>query len=98
MVFVRLAAVFTPLHAAMAAELGLAYVFALWASLSLIDNHWPVFWVCTAFIAAMVLVLEGSPVLWLLQGAVAVASAPVFHVAAPSWPNALLRVGLNLTE
>ncbi len=96
--FQSLAAEITPRHAARAAVLGLTYIFALWASLSLIDNHWPVFWVCNAFIAAMVLLLEGSPVLWMMLGAVAVASAPFFHVAAPNWPNALLRVALNLGE
>ncbi|MGZ6013283.1 MAG: ATP-binding protein [Caulobacteraceae bacterium] len=95
---VRAAADITPRHATRAAALGAAYLVALWASLSLIDNHWPVFWVCNAFIAAMVLVLEGSPVLWLALGAAAVASAPFFHMAAPSWPNALLRVALNLGE
>jgi signal transduction histidine kinase/ActR/RegA family two-component response regulator len=96
--FARVAAEITPRRATRAAILGLAYVFALWANLSLIDNHWPAFWICNAFIAAMVLVLEGSPALWIIVGAAAVASIPFFHVAAPTWPNALLRVALNLGE
>src|SRR5437763_3985755 len=95
---VRAAADITPRHAIGAAVLGAAYIIALWSSLSLMDNHWPVFWVCNAFIAAMVLALEGSPVLWLVLGAAAVASAPFFHMAAPSWPNTLLRVALNFGE
>jgi signal transduction histidine kinase/ActR/RegA family two-component response regulator len=94
----RLAAEITPRHAARAAVLGLSYVIALWASLSLIDNHWPTFWVCNAFIAAMVLLLEGSPVLWFMLGAAAMASAPFLHMTASSWPNALLRTFLNLGE
>jgi signal transduction histidine kinase/ActR/RegA family two-component response regulator len=96
--FAGLAAEITPRHAARAAVLGLAYVIALWASLSLLDEHWPVFWVCNAFIAAMVLVLEGSPALWIILGAAAVASVPFFRVAAPDWTSAVLRVALNLGE
>jgi signal transduction histidine kinase/CheY-like chemotaxis protein len=94
----RLAAEITPRHAARAAVLGLSYVFALWASVSLIDNHWPTFWVCNAFIAAMVVLLEGSPVLWFMLGAAAAASTPFLHLSAPTWPNALLRMVLNLGE
>jgi signal transduction histidine kinase/CheY-like chemotaxis protein len=96
--FVRLASEIPPRHAARAPALGLAYVFALWAGLSLNDHHWPAFWVCNAFIAAMVLVLEGSPALWLILGATAVASLPFFHQTSASWGNALLRVALNLGE
>ncbi|HEY4031306.1 MAG TPA: histidine kinase dimerization/phospho-acceptor domain-containing protein, partial [Caulobacteraceae bacterium] len=96
--FVSLAAEITPRHAARAAVLGLAYVFTLWASLSLNEHQWPVFWVCNAFIAAMVLLLEGSPVLWMMLGAAAVVSVPFFHLTSPSWGNALLRVALNLGE
>ena len=94
----RLTADITPRHAMRAAVLGPAYLFALWASLALIDNHWPVFWVCNAFIAAMVLLLEGSPVLWLMLGGAAVASALFFDMALHNWGNALLRMALNLGE
>jgi signal transduction histidine kinase/CheY-like chemotaxis protein len=94
----RLAVEITPRHATRAAVLGLSYVFALWASVSLIDNHWPTFWVCNAFIAAMVLLLEGSPLLLLSLCAVAVVSTIFLHMAAPTWGNAMLRMVLNLGE
>jgi hypothetical protein len=94
----RLAAEITPRHATRAAVLGLTYVFAVWASLSLIDNHWPAFWVCNAFVAAMVLLLEGSPLLWIMLGLAAVVSTPFLHMTSPSWANAALRMVLNLGE
>jgi hypothetical protein len=93
-----LSANITPRHAARAAILGVTYLLALWASTSLIDNHWPAFWVCNAFIAAMVLLLEGSPLLWVSYGAVAVASTIFLHVSSPSWGNAMLRMAFNLGE
>jgi signal transduction histidine kinase/CheY-like chemotaxis protein len=94
----RLAAEITPRHAMRAAVLGQAYVFAVWASVALVDDHWPAFWVCNAFVAAMVVVLEGSPLLWIMLGAAAVVSAPLLHLSSPSWPTALLRTALNLGE
>ena len=81
-----------------AAVLGPAYLFALWASLALIDNHWPVFWVCNAFIAAMVLLLEGSSALWFMLGGAAVASALFFDMALHDWGSALFRMVLNMGE
>jgi signal transduction histidine kinase/ActR/RegA family two-component response regulator len=92
------AADITPRHATRAAALGLSYIFALWASLALIDDHWPAFWVCNAFMAAMVLLLEGSPLLWIMLGVAAVAATPIFHLFSPTWATALLRMGLNLGE
>ena len=46
----------------------------------------------------MVLLLEGSPLLWIMLGAAAVVSAPLLHLASPSWGTALLRTALNLSE
>ena len=94
----RLAAEITPRHAARAAVLGQAYVFALWASVALVDNHWPAFWVSNAFVAAMVVLLEGSPLLWIMLGAAAVVSASLLHLSSPMWGVALLRTVLNLGE
>jgi signal transduction histidine kinase/CheY-like chemotaxis protein len=94
----RLAADITPRHAKRAAVLGLAYVLALWASLALIDNHWPTFWVCNAFVAAMVLLLEGSPLLWMSLAAAAVLTTFFLHMTAPTWANAALRMPFNLGE
>jgi signal transduction histidine kinase/ActR/RegA family two-component response regulator len=94
----RLAAEITPRHAVRAAVLGQAYVFAVWASVALIDDHWPAFWVCNAFVAAMVVLLEDSPLLWIMLGAAAVVSAPLLHLASPSWGTTLLRTALNLGE
>jgi signal transduction histidine kinase/CheY-like chemotaxis protein len=93
-----LSADITPRHAARAAILGISYVLAIWASLALIDNHWPAFWVCNAFVAAMVLLLEGSPLLWVSLGGVAVVSTIFLHMTAPTWPNAMLRMVFNLGE
>ncbi len=92
-----LSADITPRHATRAAVLGLGYVFALWASVALIDDHWPAFWVCNAFVAAVVVLLEGSPLLWMMLAGAVVISVPVFHLASP-WNTAVLRVALNLGE
>src|SRR4051794_34086064 len=94
----RLAGDITPRHATRAAVLGSAYVVAIWASLALIDNHWPAFWVCNAFVAAMVVLLEGSSLLWMSLGVVAVVSTLFLHIAAPTWGNAVLRMVFNLGE
>src|SRR3569832_1439884 len=94
----RLAGDITPRHARRAAVLGIAYVLAIWASLALIDNHWPAFWVCNAFVAAMVLLLEGSALLPISLVAVAVVSTIFLHMTAPTWGNAMLRMMFNLGE
>jgi signal transduction histidine kinase/ActR/RegA family two-component response regulator len=93
-----LSATITPRHATRAAVLGLSYVVALWASLALIDNHWPAFWVCNAFIAAMVLMLEGSPLLWIMLAGAAMITVPFFHMSSSSWGTCFLRMLLNLGE
>jgi signal transduction histidine kinase/ActR/RegA family two-component response regulator len=93
-----LSADITPRHATRAAVLGVSYIVAIWASVALIDDHWPAFWVCNAFVAAMVLLLEGSPLLWIMLAGVAVISAPFYHLSSPSWGTAVLRIVLNLGE
>jgi signal transduction histidine kinase/CheY-like chemotaxis protein len=88
-----------PKKAGTATLLFVAYAIALWASLSLdTPSHWPAFWVCNAFIAAMVVLLEGSPVLWLTVALASVATAPLMHTVATAWSNAFLRVLLNVGE
>jgi len=90
---------FLPKKAGAASVLVLAYVVALWASLSVdTPSHWPAFWVCNAFIAAMVLLLEGSPVLWAALAVTILVSEPMFREVAGGWTNGFLRVVLNVGE
>jgi signal transduction histidine kinase/ActR/RegA family two-component response regulator len=93
-----LSADITPRHATRAAVLGVSYVLAVWASVALIDDHWPAFWVCNAFVSAMVLLLEGSPLLWIMLAGAAAISVPFFHLSSPTWGTAVLRVVLNFGE
>jgi signal transduction histidine kinase/ActR/RegA family two-component response regulator len=82
-----------------AAALGAAYLLALWGSLSVATpDHVPLFWLCNAFIAAMVVLVEDRRVLTLAAGLAAVLSLLLFRATMPSWSFAFNRAAANLIE
>jgi signal transduction histidine kinase/CheY-like chemotaxis protein len=98
--FIRLGAIpALPKKAGAAAILTLGYLIALWASLSLTtSDRVPLFWLCNAFIAAMVVMLDDSPVLRPTLVLTGLLSIPVFRANTPDYAFALTRTALNMSE
>jgi signal transduction histidine kinase/ActR/RegA family two-component response regulator len=81
-----------------AAFLCAAYLLTLGASLALAPRSGiPPFWPCTAFIAAMVLLLDRR-LLWIGLAVALVGSAPLLMRYSPTWQIAAFRVVFNLAE
>jgi signal transduction histidine kinase/CheY-like chemotaxis protein len=80
------------------AFLSAAYLLTLWASLVLTPRTGvPPFWPCTAFVAAMALLLDRR-LLWIGVAVAAVTSTPLLMHYSPTWPIAVFRVVFNLGE
>ena len=75
-----------------------AYLLTLAASLALtLRGGIPPFWPCTAFIAAMVLLVDRR-VLWVGLAVAAAGSTPLLMHYSPTWQIAVFRVVFNLGE
>jgi signal transduction histidine kinase/CheY-like chemotaxis protein len=85
-------------HALISAFLCAAYLLTLGASLALTPRGGiPPFWPCTAFIVAMVLLLERR-VLWIGLAVALVGSAPLLMRYSMRWEITTFRVFFNLGE
>jgi signal transduction histidine kinase/CheY-like chemotaxis protein len=82
-----------------AVVLFLTYLVALWASSSLTTpDHMPLFWLCDAFIAAMVVALGDSPVLRPTLILTCLCTIPIMREFTPNYAYALSRTALNMGE
>ena len=89
----------SPKKAGTAGVLCLTYLLALWASLSLTTaDYVPLFWLCNAFIAAMVIALADSPFLAPTLALAFACTIPVMRAFTPNYAYAVSRTALNMGE